>query len=217
MSNDENDKAALYARVSTEKQRLDQQKDALKKYAERKGYDWELFEEKVSTRKKRPKRQECIRRAKQGEFDALIVYKLDRFGRSTQELINDITELDERGVEFISVSDDIDLGTSTGRLQFQIIAAFAEFERNLISERTKEGMAASDNKPGPEKYDFNQRRAAYMLFEEDASYREVAEELGISKTTVGRFKKDVEQNPPDFIKEVVGTFSDENETGPDNG
>lgn len=207
-----NDRAALYARVSTDEQNLENQLETLRSYADRHDYEYDVFKEKESTRDRRPVKEELLEDLRQKKYDALLVYKLDRWARSTRELILDIEELYEKGVDFVSITDNIDMGTSTGRLQFKMLAAFAEFERDLISERTKEGLRRSDKKPGPDKWDFNQRRAAHMLFEEDASYREVAEELGISKATVGRFKNGVRENPPSYLKDMVDTKPDEHET-----
>ena len=81
-----------------------------------------------------------MRRLRLREFDCLLIWKLDRWARSSQELTIEIEELYNKGIIFISLSDNIDLSTATGKLQFQILSAFAEFERNLIRERTLEGL-----------------------------------------------------------------------------
>jgi DNA invertase Pin-like site-specific DNA recombinase len=80
------------------------------------------------------------------EFDGVVVWKLDRWGRSVKELVTEIETLFNRGVRFISIMDPIDLSTDTGWLQFQIISAFAEFERRIISTRTKESFYKDKNK-----------------------------------------------------------------------
>lgn len=133
-------KYALYARVSTSEQSTEQQVDRLVQYANRMGYDYEVIEEQESTRKTRPKKYELMQRLRAGDFDGVIIYKLDRWARSLQELIYEIEELHTKKIDFVSMTDGIDLSSSTGKLQFQILSAFAEFERNLISERTKEGL-----------------------------------------------------------------------------
>lgn len=133
-------KVAIYVRVSTEKQTVENQKIRLVDYAERMGYDYEVYEEVESSRKTRPIKQKLLQKLRNKEYDAVLIYKLDRWARSSQELVLEITELYNRGVKFISLSDLIDLSTATGRLQFQILSAFAEFERNLIRERTLEGL-----------------------------------------------------------------------------
>ena len=133
-------KVALYCRVSTNKQTNENQKVRLLQYATDKAYKFDLYEEVESSRKTRPVKQELLQKLRKGEYSHIIVYKLDRFARSSRELILEIQELIDKGVGFISISDNLDFSNSVGRLHFQILAAFAEFERNLISERTKEGI-----------------------------------------------------------------------------
>jgi len=133
-------KIALYCRVSTTEQTNDNQKIRLLQYATDKGVKFDLFEEQESTRKTRPIKQNMLTRARNGEYDSIVVYKLDRYARSSTELILETKELTDKGVGFISLSDNLDFTTAAGKLQFQILSAFAEFERSLISERTKEGL-----------------------------------------------------------------------------
>ena len=129
---------AGYCRVSTEDQSVEQQEAAIRRY----GGDAvvEVVTEVESSRGTRPKKYSLYQRLLKREFDGVIVWKLDRWGRSVQELVNNITELHDRGINFISITENIDLSTSAGKLQFHIISAFAEFERSIISERTKEGL-----------------------------------------------------------------------------
>jgi DNA invertase Pin-like site-specific DNA recombinase len=134
-------KSALYCRVSTSKQTTENQKVRLLQFGIDNNLKYDLFEEIESTRKTRPVKQELLHKLRQGEYKEVIIYKLDRWARSSRELILEIQELLDKGVRFVSISDNIDFSTSAGRLHFQILAAFAEFERSLISERTKEGLA----------------------------------------------------------------------------
>jgi len=134
-------KSALYCRVSTSKQTTENQKVRLLQFGIDNNLKYDLFEEIESTRKTRPVKQELLHKLRQGEYKEVIIYKLDRWARSSRELILEIQELIDKGVRFVSISDNIDFSTSAGRLHFQILAAFAEFERSLISERTKEGLA----------------------------------------------------------------------------
>lgn len=134
-------KIALYCRVSTSRQTNDNQKARLIEYAEVNQFDFDLYEEVESTRKTRPIKQELLTKLRSGAYSAVVVFKLDRYARSSRELILEIQELTNKGIGFISISDNLDFGSSTGRLHFHILAAFAEFERSLISERTKEGIA----------------------------------------------------------------------------
>ena len=128
---------AIYQRVSTVDQSTSSQQDVLFRFADEKGYDYDLYDEVESTRKTRPVKQALLQKLRNGEYEGVIVYKIDRWARSSTELILEIKELVHKGITFISVSDQLDFSTATGRLHFQILAVFAEFERSLISERTK--------------------------------------------------------------------------------
>jgi len=144
-------KIALYFRVSTQLQTIDNQRIRLVEYAERNRVSYDIFEEVESTRKTRPVKQALLAKLRNHEYDSVVVYKLDRWARSSTELILDTKELLDKGVGFISLSDNIDFTTAAGKLQFQILSAFAEFERSLISERTKEGLRRikAQGKTGP--------------------------------------------------------------------
>lgn len=140
MENKTNSKYALYCRVSTNLQTTDNQKMRLVQWATDNKFEYELFEETQSTRKARPIKQLLLQRLRRGDFTAVVVFKLDRYARSSTELILETKELIEKGVGFISLSDNLDFTSASGKLHFQILSAFAEFERSLISERTREGL-----------------------------------------------------------------------------
>ena len=131
---------ALYCRVSTAGQNTDNQKIRLLQWATDNKFQFELFDEIESTRKTRPIKQKLLQRLRQGEFKAVVIFKLDRWARSSTELILETKELIDKGIGFISLSDNLDFTSASGKLHFQILSAFAEFERALISERTKEGL-----------------------------------------------------------------------------
>ncbi len=131
---------AIYSRVSTEEQHTENQTIKLKEYARNQGYRFKIFEEVESTRKTRPIKADLLNRLRNKEFKGVIVYKLDRWARSTQELVLEVEELFKKGIPFISLKENIDLSTSNGKLQFHILSAFAEFERSLIRERTLDGL-----------------------------------------------------------------------------
>lgn len=133
-------KVALYCRVSTGDQTTDNQEIRLVEWAKRQGYDYEIFRETESTRKTRPVKAALLDKLRSRVYDGVVIYKLDRWARSSTELLLEIEELYKKEIQFISLSDNVDFSTATGKLQFQILAAFAEFERSLISERTKEGL-----------------------------------------------------------------------------
>jgi len=135
-------KAAIYCRVSKRKeQTTENQILILEEYAKKSGWDSTFFIEEETSRKTRPVKQMLLEKLRQKKYDLVCVLKLDRWARSLQELIIDITELYERGIPFISVREGIDLSTPTGKLYFHIMASFAEFERDLIRERTMDGLA----------------------------------------------------------------------------
>ncbi|RLF56660.1 MAG: hypothetical protein DRN27_09245 [Thermoplasmata archaeon] len=133
-------KVAIYARVSTNDQHPENQKNALLKKAEIEGWDFDYFEEVESTRKTRPVKYNLYQKLLKKEYEAVIVWRLDRWARSVPELVNEVPILKKRGVNFISLRENIDLNSATGKLQFHMFCAFAEFERDLISERTKEAF-----------------------------------------------------------------------------
>jgi DNA invertase Pin-like site-specific DNA recombinase len=130
------DKVALYCRVSTNDQSNESQKARLIEYADKNDLVYDIFEETESSRKTRPVKQELMARMRQNEYSTVIVWKLDRFGRSSTELILDTKEILDKGVGFISVSDNLDFNSASGQLHFHILSAFAQFERELIRERT---------------------------------------------------------------------------------
>jgi len=127
---------ALYVRVSTFDQTVENQKLRLFEYVNNHGLSYDIYEETESTRKTRPVKQTLLAKLRQKHYDAVVVYKLDRWARSSTELILDTQELIDKGIGFISISDNLDFTTAAGRLQFHILAAFASFERDLIRDRT---------------------------------------------------------------------------------
>ena len=135
-----NKKFAIYARVSRTDQILENQIRPLKEYAERMGWEYEVFTEKESTRKSRPVQWALYNRLLKKEFDGLLFYKLDRWARSLKELVTHMEALHEKGVILVSFMENIDLGTSSGKLMMQIMGSFAEFERSIIRERTMAGL-----------------------------------------------------------------------------
>ena len=127
-------RAAIYARVSTANNLQDptMQTRELREYCERRG--WTVAGEYVDvgisgTKERRPELDRLLADAHRRRFDTILVWKLDRFGRSLRHLVNTLAELEARGIAFVSLRDNLDLSTPSGRLMFQIIGAMAEFER----------------------------------------------------------------------------------------
>lgn len=123
-----------YARVSTQDQNLSLQLDDLKKAGCQK-----IFQEKVSSAKVRPQLQKLVEVLREG--DTIMVWKLDRLGRSLKELFTLINDFQAKGIGFRSLNDAIDTTTAQGRLVFNLFASLAEFERDMIRERTRAGLA----------------------------------------------------------------------------
>ena len=173
-----------YARVSTDDQNLSLQKDALEKASCEK-----IFHDKVSGAKsKRPGLQEALDYLRDDQ-DTLVVWRLDRLGRSLKNLIEIMNLLEERNIGFRSLQEAIDTTTSGGKLIFHIFGALAEFERNLIRDRTKAGLEAArarGRKGGrPKALDNKKVQLSYRLYDEKQhSIKEMCQILGISKSTL---------------------------------
>jgi DNA invertase Pin-like site-specific DNA recombinase len=137
-------RVALYSRVSTlNLQDPELQARELREYAQRRG--WQISREYVDrgvsgSKQSRPALNELLADAHQRKCDVVLVWKLDRLGRSLRHLVNTLAELEARGVAFVSLRDNLDLCTPSGRLMFKVIGALAEFERALIQERVKAGL-----------------------------------------------------------------------------
>ena len=138
-------RVAIYARVSTVNHGQDAslQTREMRQFAEARG--WRLADEYVDSgvsgsKDSRPELNRLMADAHKRRFDVVLVWKLDRFGRSLRHLVNALAEFESLGIAFVSLSDNLDLSTASGRLMFNIIGAMAEFERALIQERVKAGI-----------------------------------------------------------------------------
>lgn len=136
-------KVAIYARVSTGDQNAETQINEIKKYCEFKGWtDFSIFvDQGVSgTKTSRPEFDRMIACAAIGDIDIVAVWRFDRASRSTKHLLSLLEDFEKWGVDFVSVREQIDTSTATGKLMFTMVSAFAQFERDVISDRTKAGM-----------------------------------------------------------------------------
>jgi DNA invertase Pin-like site-specific DNA recombinase len=193
---------AIYARVSTSNgsQDPEMQLRELREYAQRR--ELQIVEEYVDngvsgSKDSRPALNQLMADASQRHFDAVLVWKLDRFGRSLRHLVNALAELEARGVAFISLRDNLDLATPSGRLMFQIIGAMAEFERSLIQERVKAGLRNAKSKGvrlGRPRVFVSESRIA-TLRGTGASWRTIAKELGVALGTIHRIAQARSKNP----------------------
>ena len=133
-------KVAIYTRVSMKEQTTENQKKILVNFAERNGWAYEVFEEVESSRKTRPVQWDLFNRLLKKEFDCLLIYRFDRWARSTKELIEHVERLLDKKVGVVSYTENLDLNSSMGMAMFTIISAFAQLERDIIRERTLAGL-----------------------------------------------------------------------------
>jgi DNA invertase Pin-like site-specific DNA recombinase len=175
-----------YARVSTADQNLNLQKDELKKFGCSK-----IYEDVASGAKStRAGLEAAIDFAREG--DTLVIWKLDRLGRSLRDLIEIVTRLEKEGVSFVCITQNIDTRTPSGKLFFHIFGALAEYERELIRERTKAGLTAArargrkgGRKPAMNEEQIEQARA--MMENPKLKIKSIIKTLGISKATLYKY------------------------------
>ena len=178
-----------YARVSTNEQNLDLQRDALQKA----GVSAKnLYTDKITgTKQERPGLEAALSHLREG--DTFVVWRLDRLGRSLKHLIESVTALQQQHIAFKSITENIDTSTATGQLVFHIFGALAEFERNLIKERTIAGLdaARSRGRRGgrpPLKTSASKVALAKKLYADKSnSIDDIQKTLGISKATLYRY------------------------------
>ena len=172
-----------YARVSTDDQRLDLQKDALQRAG-----CIDIYEEKESGKQAdRPALGYCRRALAAG--DTLVVWRLDRLGRSLPDLVQIVSELEKAGVGFESLTERIETSSAAGKLVFHVFAALAEFERNVIRERTHAGLVAARarGRKGGRKPVLNEkqiREIRVLLSDPEIQVADVAKRYGVSRATV---------------------------------
>ncbi|HDC9116311.1 TPA: recombinase family protein [Staphylococcus aureus] len=176
-----------YARVSTGLQNLNLQEDQLNQYGCEK-----IFSDHISgSKSKRPGLDKAIEFARAG--DTIVVWRLDRLGRNTEDLITLVNELNNRGVSFHSLEENItmDKSSSTGQLLFHLFAAFAEFERNLILERSSAGRIAARARGRyggrPEKLNKQDLKLLKTLYDNGTPIKTIAEQWKVSRTTIYRY------------------------------
>ncbi len=199
-------KAAIYARVSTVEQKTELQTDDAHDLVCRMKWDPIMYLEQESTRKKRPVLEQLLADARARKFDVVVVWKLDRFGRSVQELVANIEALDRAGIRFIAMTQNIDTDqrNPTSKLLLHVLAAVAEFERDLIRERVTAGLAEyrrafDSGKIGKSRQSRSGKNLAAhrpaKVFDRDRaielrntgqSWRAIAKALGVDQRTIRR-------------------------------
>ena len=199
-ANDKTTRVAIYARVSTtgHGQDVGLQLDDLHVLVEKRG--WDLADAYVDSgvsgaKESRPELDRLLADARAGKFEVLAVWKLDRLGRSLSHLLKVLDEFTALGIEFVSIKDSgIDTTSPAGRLMLQMLGAFAEFERAMISERVRAGVQRARRQGkvfGRPRRELD-LRVVDLLMEQGRSVREVADLLGLPRTTLRRRLKEAE-------------------------
>ena len=195
-------RAAIYARVSTNNgQDPYMQTRELREYCQRRG--WDIEGEYVDAgvcgaKEHRPQLDLLLVACRKRRVDAVVVYRYDRFARSLRQLVNALEEFRSLGIEFISLHEGVDTSTPNGRLVFGIFASIAEFERELIRDRVKSGIAAAKSKGmklGRPRVSVDAARIA-ALRDSGASWSIIARQLGLSAGTAKRAYYRLSKNPP---------------------
>ncbi len=184
-------RVGLYARVSTQDQQtLPMQMSAMRSYIEHRG--WKIVyevEDVGSGASERPKREPLIKAARRREIDAILVWRLDRWGRSLADLVVTLKELSELGVGFISLTEALDLTTPTGRAMAGLLSVFAEFEREILRERVKAGIIDARVRGGQHGRPSTTAGKAQEILALQAigmNKSQIARELGLTRTSVRR-------------------------------
>jgi len=182
-------RVALYARVSTTDQSTESQLLDLRRYVRERG--WNIFKEYVDegisgTKDSRPALNELMNDAKKRRFDVVLVWRFDRFARSTKHLILALEEFKNLGIDFVSYQENIDTSSPLGSAIFTIISAVAQLERDIIAERVKAGLrraVENGKKLGRPKVEVD-GEAIQRLRSEGLSLRAIARKMRVSRTTI---------------------------------
>jgi putative DNA-invertase from lambdoid prophage Rac len=184
-------RVGLYARVSThDQQTLPMQLSAMREYAKKRSWAVAVEVKDVgSGATTRPNREKLIDAARRREIDLVLVWRLDRWGRSLADLVTTLQELTALDVGFVSLSEALDLTTPSGRALAGMLAVFAEFERDILRDRVKAGIAQArkEGKPYGRPKTAGKLLAEMKRLQEDGvSKRQIAKKLGVSRTSVIR-------------------------------
>jgi DNA invertase Pin-like site-specific DNA recombinase len=184
-------RAGLYARVSTnDQQTLAMQNRAMREYAARRGWTVALHVREVNSgAARRPTREKLLEAARRREIDLVLVWRLDRWGRSVTDLLNTLQELEHLGVGFVSLTEALDLTTPAGRAMAGLLAIFAEFEPEILRERTRAGLAharQNGQRLGRPATAATHTTKVRELYRAGISKSEIARRLEIGRTSVRR-------------------------------
>jgi len=205
---------ALYARCSTADQRIDLQLSGLRSLARQR--EWEVTGEYIDhgfsgASAKRPQLQKMLGEVHRGRVDVVAVWKLDRLGRSTKDLLTLLEEMRVRGVDIVSTMENLDTSTPSGKFFFGMVALLGEVERDWLRERTVAGLAAARARGvrlGRRPVDIDIERAL-QLRAQGLSIRQVARNLGVGATTVHRALRGADGAVPMTPSESAGSDAPE--------
>jgi len=183
---------AIYARVSTQDQDPQMQLRELRAYAKSRAFTvaHEFIDHLSGTTSVRPELSQLWQTARARKIDTVLVWKFDRFARSTKQLIDALEEFRHLGVDFISITEQIDTGSPMGKAMFTVISAIAEFERSLISERVRSGLAkarAQGKRHGRPKTSPETIKEIKRLRKQRMTLNKIARQLGVSHQTVANY------------------------------
>jgi DNA invertase Pin-like site-specific DNA recombinase len=197
--------AALYTRVSTHgRQDPDMQLRGMHEYCERRGWTISGVFSDVGVsgaKERRPGLDAMLAACRKRRFGAVVVYRYDRFARSLHQLVNALAEFEALGIQFVSLHEGVDTSTPNGRLVFGIFASIAEFERELIRDRVRSGIAAArarGKRLGRPRRHVDVSRVA-ALRAKGLSWREVGRELGVGVATARTAFQDRAKNPSESV------------------
>jgi putative DNA-invertase from lambdoid prophage Rac len=188
-------RAALYGRVSTADQDSEMQIQAMREYCERRKWDISVIAQETESgaKTKRPERAELLLLAKRNQVDVIVVWKLDRWSRSSVDLLTTLVELHACGVLFVSMTEGFDLSTPQGQAMAGMLAVFAQFERDMIAERVTAGIKRyrrEGNAWGRPSKTCAMIETVRKLYESGKSYNEISAETNLGYTTVYRLLRD---------------------------
>jgi DNA invertase Pin-like site-specific DNA recombinase len=189
-------RAALYVRVSTTDQEVSLQETELREFAERRGWQYQVFTDRGQSGAKvsRPALDDLLERLRKKKFDVLVVWALDRLARSLRQLLTIAEECKALGVDLVSLKQNIDSTLPTGRLTFQVLGAVAEFEREMLRERVKAGMNQARRvgthvgRPPRRSLIRAEIDEIRLLRSQGKSVRQLAKEFGASQWMIARLE-----------------------------
>jgi DNA invertase Pin-like site-specific DNA recombinase len=198
-----NMKVALYTRVSTNDQSVEMQTSDLKSYCDQRGFEVykEYCDQGISgVKDRRPALDELVADAKKRKFDVVLVWRFDRFARSTKHLITALEEFRHLGIDFISYQENIDTSSPLGKAMFTIVSAIAELERNILLERVRAGLKRARENGRilgrPKRLDLDVKELQRMRDKEKLSYRQIAKRVKACPATVYKSLKNPGRKNP---------------------